>query len=82
MVRVLTPRGTNVLRVEPAEMVTMHPGMLGRSPSGVTIGKTPATNPQLDPHTKRMIDDAKGDFSNPVIEDFEVSDCKIFFLLF
>lgn len=76
MVRVTTPRGKNLLRIEPAETRNRNAAILSRSPTGVVLGSTPPTNPQLKPQTRRMLDDAKTDFSNPVIEDFEVSDCK------
>lgn len=79
MIKVTTPRGNNILRIEPAEMRIPPQAKAPhqRSASKVTEkGVTPQTNPHLDPQIRRMVDDAKSDFCDPVIEDFDVTDCK------
>lgn len=76
MIKVTTPRGNNILRIEPCEpRKSFQPQQ--RSASKITDkGITPQTNPHLNPQIRRMVDDAKSDFSDPVIEDFDVSDCN------
>lgn len=79
-VKVFTPRGGNFLRVEPVDMRSRGSSSFTRTPTSIPhlLGNNPVLplGNILDPQTKRMIDDAKNDFSTPIIEDFEVTDCK------